>query len=221
MDKTRAAVAAFRRVLFRALVGGVLRRFSGVAMVLRMKSEDLMSSTKKQAVTITRDPPDLERVKRVAERERGTPSGVIRRLVVEGLHALQNYQCGDGIEGRIGIAEEDNIRHLVISPIRPASFAKASRLIQISISIRNFTHPADLVCQGSRLRFRDRPPSCVRDHEAFGLGGRTARSHRLGHDHYTPGERKAGQHVGPEPMSEHSPLVRPCGAWASISSAWR
>jgi hypothetical protein len=89
MDKTRAAVAAFRRVLFRALVGGVLRRFSGVAMVLRMKSEDLMSSTKKQAVTITRDPPDLERVKRVVEREHGTPSGVIRRLVVEGLHALQ------------------------------------------------------------------------------------------------------------------------------------
>jgi hypothetical protein len=46
-----------------------------------------MSSTKKQkqAVSITLDPPDLERVKRVAERERGTPSGVIRRLVVEGL----------------------------------------------------------------------------------------------------------------------------------------
>lgn len=88
----RASVAAFRSVLFRALVGGALRRFSGVAMVLRMKSEDLMSSTKKQAVTITSDPLDLERVKRVAGR--GTPSGVIRRLVVERLHALQNTEQG-------------------------------------------------------------------------------------------------------------------------------
>jgi len=42
-------------------------------------------SSKEQPVTITLDPPDLERVKRVAERERGTPSGVIRRLVAEGL----------------------------------------------------------------------------------------------------------------------------------------
>jgi hypothetical protein len=42
-------------------------------------------SSKKQPVTVAFDAPDLERVKRVAERERGTPSGVIRRLVVEGL----------------------------------------------------------------------------------------------------------------------------------------
>jgi hypothetical protein len=42
-------------------------------------------SSKKQPVTITLDPPDLERVKRVAERERGTPINVIRRPVAEGL----------------------------------------------------------------------------------------------------------------------------------------
>jgi hypothetical protein len=43
-----------------------------------------MSVPKKQSVTAALDPSDLELVKRVAERERGTPSGVIRRLVSEG-----------------------------------------------------------------------------------------------------------------------------------------
>jgi hypothetical protein len=38
-------------------------------------------------------------------------------------------QCGDRSEGRIGITEEDNIRHLAISPIRPANLAEASRFI--------------------------------------------------------------------------------------------
>ncbi len=44
-----------------------------------------MSVPKKQSVTVALDPPDLELVKRVAERERGTPSGVIRRLGAEDL----------------------------------------------------------------------------------------------------------------------------------------
>jgi hypothetical protein len=44
-----------------------------------------MSVPKKQLVTVALDPPDLELVKRVAERERGMPSGVIRWLVAEGL----------------------------------------------------------------------------------------------------------------------------------------
>jgi hypothetical protein len=44
-----------------------------------------MSATKKQSVTVALDPPDLELVKAVAERERSTASTVIRRLVVEGL----------------------------------------------------------------------------------------------------------------------------------------
>lgn len=49
-------------------------------------------SEKKTPITITLDPPDLEQVKRVAERERGTPSGVIRRLVVEGLRSETDSQ---------------------------------------------------------------------------------------------------------------------------------
>jgi hypothetical protein len=36
-------------------------------------------------VTIALDPPDLERIKAVAERERSSASTVIRRLVVDGL----------------------------------------------------------------------------------------------------------------------------------------
>jgi hypothetical protein len=56
-----------------------------------MKSEDRMSSTKKP-VTIALDEPDLARVKHIAERERSTPSGVIRRLVAEGLHAMQDTE---------------------------------------------------------------------------------------------------------------------------------
>jgi hypothetical protein len=48
-----------------------------------------MSSTKKQAVTVAIDEPDLELIKQVAERERSSASGVIRRFVAEGLHVLQ------------------------------------------------------------------------------------------------------------------------------------
>jgi hypothetical protein len=44
-----------------------LRVSADIIMVSRHSSEDLMSS-KKQHVTITLDPQDLERVKRVAER---------------------------------------------------------------------------------------------------------------------------------------------------------
>jgi hypothetical protein len=53
-------------------------------------------STKKQAVTVAFDEVDLERVRRLAERERGTPSGVIRRFVAERLHALQNADQEQG-----------------------------------------------------------------------------------------------------------------------------
>jgi hypothetical protein len=42
-------------------------------------------SSKKTDITVAFDPPDLARVKRVAERERSTPSAIIRRLVAEGL----------------------------------------------------------------------------------------------------------------------------------------
>jgi hypothetical protein len=47
-----------------------------------------MSSIKKP-VTVALDEPDFEQVKEVAARERSTPSGVIRRFVAEGLHALR------------------------------------------------------------------------------------------------------------------------------------
>jgi hypothetical protein len=50
-------------------------------------------ATTKSKVTVAIDEPDLERIKRVAERERSTPSGVIRRLVAEGLREA------DGREG--------------------------------------------------------------------------------------------------------------------------
>jgi hypothetical protein len=62
--------------------------FSGLPMLFGGLPEDCMSS-KKQPVTVAIDEPDLELVKRLAERERSTPSGVIRRFVAEGLHALQ------------------------------------------------------------------------------------------------------------------------------------
>ena len=48
-----------------------------------------MSSIKKP-VTVALDEPDLELVKRLAERERSTPSGVIRRFVAEGLQAMRS-----------------------------------------------------------------------------------------------------------------------------------
>jgi hypothetical protein len=54
-------------------------------------------AAKKQAVTVALDPPDLECVKRLAERERGTPSGVIRRLVVQGLEGLQDRAPTDQV----------------------------------------------------------------------------------------------------------------------------
>jgi hypothetical protein len=59
--------------------------------------EYLMSDTRKQAVTVALDPPDLEHVKRLAERERGTPSGVIRRFVAERLQALQDRAPTDQV----------------------------------------------------------------------------------------------------------------------------
>jgi Ribbon-helix-helix protein, copG family len=59
-------------------------RIDGLPMVLRDSSEDSMSS-KKQPVTIALDPPDLERIKAVAERERSSASTVIRRAVAEWL----------------------------------------------------------------------------------------------------------------------------------------
>jgi hypothetical protein len=48
-----------------------------------------MSVPKKQSVTVALDPPDLELVRELAERERGTPSGVVRRFVAERLHAMR------------------------------------------------------------------------------------------------------------------------------------
>lgn len=48
-----------------------------------------MSAAKKQSIAVALDPPDLELVKRVADRERGTPSGVIRRAVAEWLREQQ------------------------------------------------------------------------------------------------------------------------------------
>jgi len=69
-------------------------------MVSAWSSEKAMPVPKKQSVTVALDPPDLERVKRVAERERGTPSGVIRRLVAEGFNCPDNAPFTDsGIGG--------------------------------------------------------------------------------------------------------------------------
>jgi predicted transcriptional regulator len=54
-----------------------------------MKPESVMQSMKKQSITVALDPPDLERVKALAERERSSPSGIIRKLVAQGLRGQE------------------------------------------------------------------------------------------------------------------------------------
>jgi hypothetical protein len=71
---------------------GALPVVAGFAMGFRYSTEETMAAPKKTPVTITLDPPDLDQVKRLAERERSSSAGVIRRLLVERLHALQNAE---------------------------------------------------------------------------------------------------------------------------------
>ena len=53
-----------------------------------------MPSTKKQNATVALDPPGLELVREVAERERSSTSTIVRRFVAEGLQSLQATAAG-------------------------------------------------------------------------------------------------------------------------------